>query len=97
MTEHKRQFILPTHDSMNVSEGKVSGTSTPNSHISTKKRLQFLKNNELNPVKIKLNELMSYKRLGTTGHLAYCSSLRTVQSFKNFESYLSIESKQMPS
>ena len=48
----------------------------------TRKKLQFLKNNELDPVKIKLSELMSYKRLGTANHLAYCSSMKTVHSIK---------------
>ena len=37
---------------------------------------------------------MSYKRLGTANHLAYCSSMKTVKSFKmNSDSCHTIESK----
>ena len=56
----------------------------------------FLKNEKLDPVKIKLHELMSYKRLGTGNHLAYCSSMKTVKSFKtNNDSCHTIDSKQI--
>jgi hypothetical protein len=63
--------------------------------LTTRKKLQFLKNNELDAVKIKLSELMSFKRLGTNKSLAYCSSFKTIKHIKeNTETNYSIESRQ---
>lgn len=45
----------------------------------TRKKLQFLKNEEINPVKIKMSELMSFKKITTSTNLAYCSSMKTVK------------------
>lgn len=44
---------------------------------------------------LKFNELMSYKRLGSYNHLAYCSSMKTVKDIKEgTETNISIDSKQ---
>jgi hypothetical protein len=45
----------------------------------TRKKLQFLKNEEMNPIKIKMAELMSFKKIATSNNLAYCSSMKTVK------------------
>ena len=44
-----------------------------------RKKLQFLKNDDFNPLKIKMSELMSYKKITTSTNLAYCSSMKTLK------------------
>ena len=62
----------------------------------TRKKLQFLKNSQLNPSKIKLSELNSFKRIGTAYQVNYCSSLKTVKDLREHtETNTSIESKQL--
>lgn len=45
----------------------------------TRKKLQFLKNEEMNPVKIKMAQLMSFKKIATSNNIAYCSSMKTLK------------------
>lgn len=61
-----------------------------------RKKLQFLKNEEINPVRIKMSELMSYKKITTMTNLAYCSSMKTIKEIpkENNGSKISIDSRQ---
>jgi hypothetical protein len=73
------------------------GQNNSSNNNANRKKMLFLKNNDLDPVKIKLSELMSYKKLGgTSNNLAYCSSFRTFKDFfkENTDTLISIESKQ---
>lgn len=63
---------------------------------SNRKKLQFLKNEEIKPVRIKMSELMSYKKITTMNNLAYCSSMKTVKELPKdgTDSKISIDSRQ---
>jgi hypothetical protein len=79
-----------------VRESLNKTTAYMPNNSSTRKKIQFLKNSEGNPLRLKFNELLSFKRLGSLTHLAYCSSMKTVKDLKeSTDTNISIDSKQL--